>query len=711
MELFESLKKDQFPDTAPEVTAPERPLLNFVEDLQRQREDETRSDIELAKRELKDVPADRALDAIKIKRGSIIPYRYILDNLDELKKEAKDEEFDIERFSKESPLTSAWLSRNPEYTPLFRDYFGDTSFWESSVNTLKAIGRGAGGLIKSAGATLAKTQFGWDDLSYAEGLTWLDAPEFVRERMIRDAREARKKEIEQGLAPAQSLRQRLGQSIAEYTTGPLGRKIMQFGQDIQQAESLQDPFHTDAGQSFLRKLSQRPIETAIVGTAEQLPNLAAVVVSAMAFKKAPYFGAVGTSFVLEAGEIQSEGLDFLSKRYGGYENIPREELNRLNSISTNHGAFNASLDAILPGNIAARRLIAKKSIRKLMSAEGLKYSGKEMFKDVVREVSTEVIQSESTIQAREKVTGKEVPWNKRLDEYVQAGTGALLLSGGTSVIGTRSQIKLAQDAINAKEIMEGIASEAGKNEINKKSPEVVKDLVNDLTKDGQIEDIYIPADKATEYFQSKKLDPKKELAKVGISEQEYDDAIANGYDLKIKTADYAATIAIEHGAELAQDIRLGKDKMTAREGEQLLKDTIETSKTQDTVAQESAQYENTVVEKLVNAGYSKQEAQVAAANLGLQGLFKGGEPVKKILDDYINNRLDIKGPAQLKQEELELSKSLANIQVDIPLVVERTSKGKKVQKTVTQKVSAQKALSDADARISRLSEILKCLKS
>lgn len=691
----------ELPTTGPEVTAPEDSLLSFIkEDAS---EEQKIKEIEFAKQQTKDIPLDVAVQAAKIKKNSVIPYQYIIDNFNEIKKEAKNNDFDVENFAKNSPLTADWLSKNPEYTPIFRESFGDVSFWESAISGLKGLGREAGSTIKSIGGTLSQAGLGQDDLSQAEALTWFDAPSFVREGFIRGAKEARRKEIEQGLEPAQGILQKTKQYIGQEFIAPIGRSLIRHGKEIEQAKILDDPFHTKAGQLFLDKLSQRPIETFFTTGLSQAPNIALTIGSAVLAKKLPIntylatgAGAYTTSFILETGDIYTEGLDFLGKKYNGEDNIPKEELNRLSYISRNHGMFNAALDALVPASQVARSVIAQKGIRKFLSAEGIKYSSKQGFKDLIKEVSTEVIQEESSIQAREKTTNKEVTWNERINRYAEAGVGAFGTTTVTSSIASRQQIKAAQEAVETKAMLDALADHAKNNEILKNSPDAVKSMVEDFTKNGPVEDVYIPAQQFEEYFQSKNIDPKKEAQKVGISEQEYDDAIARGYDLKIKTSEYASKMAAEHGVELSNDIRFDQSKMTNREAEALFKEIKKQSEEIGDQSELADKFRNTITEKLVAAGYTQQEAEYNASFHGMEGVLKGGEPARKIVEQYYQDLIDIKGPVELKKQgNLPIGRELSAIEVNVETIDSKTGE------TVVVKKNAKVALDEAASEIEK----------
>lgn len=103
-------------------------------------------------------------------------------------------------------------------------------------------------------------------------------------------------------------------------------------------------------------------------------------------------------------------------------------------------------------------------------------------------------------------------------------------------------------------------------------PEHLQKIIADATKDGPIEQLYVPVDSFNTYFQSQGQDPRQVAAAIMGSTESYDQAVQTGQDLAIKTSDYATKLApTEHNQFFAREIRTAIDAMNAREADELAK--------------------------------------------------------------------------------------------------------------------------------------------
>lgn len=136
--------------------------------------------------------------------------------------------------------------------------------------------------------------------------------------------------------------------------------------------------------------------------------------------------------------------------------------------------------------------------------------------------------------------------------------------GGRKFIETAEKAKAAADR---KSLFEQLSGQAQSSILRGRMPQKFREFVAEATKDGPVENVYVPADKFTEYFQSIGVDPHELVDSLeGVTRDDLDAALAGGGDLQIPTATYAAHIAgSEHDAFLMDNMRFDPDEFTAAE--------------------------------------------------------------------------------------------------------------------------------------------------
>jgi hypothetical protein len=127
-----------------------------------------------------------------------------------------------------------------------------------------------------------------------------------------------------------------------------------------------------------------------------------------------------------------------------------------------------------------------------------------------------------------------------------------------------------------------ISGQVQDSALRKRWPEKFRQLVKQATANGPAENLYVPADRFVQHFQTKGVDPYGIIDGLdGVTREDLDAALAHGGDLKIPTATYAEKIAgSEHDAFFTDNIRFHSDDMTAKQAaefkareEELLKET------------------------------------------------------------------------------------------------------------------------------------------
>lgn len=113
--------------------------------------------------------------------------------------------------------------------------------------------------------------------------------------------------------------------------------------------------------------------------------------------------------------------------------------------------------------------------------------------------------------------------------------------------------------------LEEISQQAQTSTMRERSPEKFREFLESAMDGQPVENIFVPAERFTEYFQSLGVDPWEIVdALDGVTRDDLDVALAGGSDLRIPTATYAAHIAgSEHDAFIVQNARFDPDEMTA----------------------------------------------------------------------------------------------------------------------------------------------------
>jgi len=128
------------------------------------------------------------------------------------------------------------------------------------------------------------------------------------------------------------------------------------------------------------------------------------------------------------------------------------------------------------------------------------------------------------------------------------------------------RLEMNSVASRNRDLMAALGEASGNSKLLKRLPDKLREFVDHVTADGPVENVYIPAEEWSTYFQSKGIDPAEAAAQVLPDPAQYREALATGSDLVIPLGRYVEVLAgTEHHAGLAQDVRLRQGEMTARE--------------------------------------------------------------------------------------------------------------------------------------------------
>ena len=152
--------------------------------------------------------------------------------------------------------------------------------------------------------------------------------------------------------------------------------------------------------------------------------------------------------------------------------------------------------------------------------------------------------------------------NAELLQGVDREMSAAALSA--AIVRTALGVKGFRSAQQNEEFFKALGDQATAAKLATRSPSHFRDLIAKYTEGGPVENVFIPAEKFSEYFQSVGIDPVQAAAESGA--KNFQEAMANGGDVVISMADFTTNIApTDHLQGLMPDLRLRQDEMTSRE--------------------------------------------------------------------------------------------------------------------------------------------------
>ncbi|WP_313609250.1 hypothetical protein [Rhizobium sp.] len=171
--------------------------------------------------------------------------------------------------------------------------------------------------------------------------------------------------------------------------------------------------------------------------------------------------------------------------------------------------------------------------------------------------------------AARKASGQEIDWNEIIAEGLAeiASTPFDMGMAGRRFIKERGE---AQGAVDAKVLIDQLGDTSTSSKLRQRLDGSFMDFVGRATEGTPIEDIFVPAAKLQELFQSYRYDPAEFLAELpGVDVADWETALSTGGDVKIPTATYAAKIAGgEFDGFLRENMRFDPEAMTFAEAQE-----------------------------------------------------------------------------------------------------------------------------------------------
>ena len=248
------------------------------------------------------------------------------------------------------------------------------------------------------------------------------------------------------------------------------------------------------------------------------------------------------------------------------------------------GLLNAGLETV--GDIALAKMIpgldrllgrgSREAVKALLERptfrNAIAQAGKKWLQSASIEGVTESLQELGVILGRELaqgVSGQEFAADEG-DMARILESGAAGFAGGAGVglpgaaISATSNVREVRKANQTAQFMEALGESAKASKLRERLPEQFRDFVAKAREQGPIENVFIPADQFTQYWQSQNVDPAQIATEVGAAN--YAEAVAIGGDVVIPIENYATRLAAtEHHAALIQDTRLFQGDLTMRE--------------------------------------------------------------------------------------------------------------------------------------------------
>lgn len=246
-------------------------------------------------------------------------------------------------------------------------------------------------------------------------------------------------------------------------------------------------------------------------------------------------------------------------------------------------------------------------------------------------------------------TGQPIDWNEIIAEGLAeiATTPVDMAAGGRKLISDRRKAKVAEGTVAQ---LGEISANAQASQVRARTPDTFRQFVAAATANGPVENVYIPAEQFSTYFQSLGLDPYAVAGELdGVSGDDLDVALAGGGDLQIPTATYAAKLAgTEHDAFLMENMRFDPNEFTALEAKEFNEraqdamdeafQAAEAARLEDeSLRSHEQQIYDTMVSRLREAGRS---TDVATTEATLYPAFyrtmaeRSGQPVEDFMRAY-----------------------------------------------------------------------------
>lgn len=449
---------------------------------------------------------------------------FVEENYNDLAKKKEDDELNLKLTNaiKTNPKTTDYFS-NPDLLSIAKDDIDELMKLESSINEHSFTSQAYNAL----GAGFAKT---YENLA--------KAPAYIGNV---------------SLIPSNIIRKSIGEE--------------QVGYEI---DNRLSDYYKKAGESFLKgsPATQESItnltskgefakagQTIALQVIQNAPQQIALLGSAMAGFPAVGLGMAGvTTAADKASELQNSGVEPL----------------QATTVAAANGTIEAAFESLgTMGILKSWEMAIAKDYGKSASKEVMFGLGKTFAYSVLSEGNEEAATSLAQ-DFTDYVTGVNPDAMKgsiqrAIDAGVVGGFSGGLMTAPSGALMAHQKIKNQQQIKADQNLYLAIGDVSEKSKLKQRLPEKYRDLVDNITKEGPVENVYLNAEGFTTYFQNKNINPTQIAQELGIQE-EYNNAIETGTDIKIKTSVMAEKLAgTEHYQGLVNDIKFNPDHLTVNE--------------------------------------------------------------------------------------------------------------------------------------------------
>lgn len=503
---------------------------------------------------------DQAARVLRMQAKTGLPVDLIERNLDEIERRAAEQDFDAETFRRTSPMLAAWLTENPQHPVLVRDDIDRLSYFERQFRHIgQQFERGK---LTTELAGIGEAAF-----------------------MGRATHEQRRRQAD--------IEAQLGQEtdfgiegFVEGIPGAVANQIPIFGQSIfGKAKGAAIGAGTGAaGGAVIGAIAGAPVGG--VGAAPGAVTGAVIGGKSGALVGWKYGAAV------EAARMESAlaYLDFEKLRDESGQPLDRE-------TAVGAAAIVGVINGVLEGMTGVERLVDKlpgvrnltrtgvkellrspttraaflryaRTIGATMAVEG----GTEFLQSMVKTAAGEIAAAvQDGLIARDPAALLDrIFSDEHLAQARAEGRAGAQAGGGMSVALAAPQlaqgVRQARQAKANADLFQALGENVAESKTYQRLPAQLQAVLERMTQDGPVENVYLPLDAWQTYWQSQNVDAREAATEVLGSPVAYDQAVAAGHDLVIPTARYAVTLApTEHNAHFVQELRLAPEQMNARE--------------------------------------------------------------------------------------------------------------------------------------------------
>lgn len=540
-------------------------------------------------------PVNQAQRVYDMQLRTGLPAALIERNLDYIETQAKANDFDPERFRKESPLLAQWLAENPVRASLAQDDYETLSALEKVWATAKAVPTGIEQGVKKERLMKLSSKAVTGEITPQE--------ELERNRL--------KTEL-QALAEEASVGAPSWAKAAADVVGmqvPMGVEAARMGVYGMGAGAAM------GGAAGLIGGPGAPVTVTAGAAAGGLIGFKTT--SAASYIEQTYRMSVGEAFDDLEGATAEDGtpIDPVVARYASLLVAVPNALLEFASLRT--------AVKLIPGADKVVGRLSAEGMKKILVRPtvmaALKDFGKKYAVAVGTETFTEGMQKLNVIIAREAATGD-------LGEGLSAEDASAIASESTEafkasvVLGALGSgpkvVELYADmdkAAKNEQFMRSLGEAAANSSTLANSPKAFGEYVSKLKENGSVQNVYIPVEQWDALFQNQAPDAAAEV--FGNLEQ-YSQAKITGGDLVIPIETYAEKLAgTEFHEQLIPHSKFNAEEMTPTEAVQaaeLEPQLVETlrQEMEETLSKEAplqAIYED-VYSKLKNVGLSNAEA-------------------------------------------------------------------------------------------------------